>query len=158
MAARGKIIEKLFTIPVFYRMGLLLFRSTRFPRDMAIRIDSKKIYTRSLDRFIASALWKYSLSGRYERRLVSSILKPGMTAVDIGANIGFYSMLMAARVGGTGRVVAFEPDADNFRLLEKNILENDIHNVHAEMMAVAGQTGAGKNDNHQGNGELQPNQ
>ena len=49
-----------------------------------------------------------------ETRLVAAFLKPGMTVVDIGANIGYYTALAASKVGPEGRIYAIEPDARAF--------------------------------------------
>jgi FkbM family methyltransferase len=52
------------------------------------------------------------------------MLHPGMTVLDIGANIGFYSLFFAKKVGEQGKVFAFEPDQTNYRHLRdhtKNI-------------------------------------
>jgi hypothetical protein len=65
--------------------------------------------------------------GRYEEdavALVRSVLRPGDVAVDAGAHIGFFAMQMAAAVGSTGTVYAFEPFDDNADLLERSIAEN----------------------------------
>jgi FkbM family methyltransferase len=65
--------------------------------------------------------------GRYEAEEVQfarSVLRPGDTAVDVGAHIGFFTMLMAAAVGETGRVYAFEPFDANADLLERSLTEN----------------------------------
>jgi FkbM family methyltransferase len=69
------------------------------------------------------------LRGHYEReevRLVESVLKPGDTAIDVGAHIGFFAMQMAALVGPKGRVYAFEPLDQNADLLERSIGENSF--------------------------------
>jgi FkbM family methyltransferase len=65
--------------------------------------------------------------GRYETdevRLVRGILRPGDTALDVGAHIGFFTMQMAAAVGAAGRVYAFEPLDANADLLEQSLQEN----------------------------------
>ena len=65
--------------------------------------------------------------GRYEQdeiAFVRSVLKPGDTAIDVGAHIGFFTMQMAAMVGPAGRVYAFEPFSSNADLLERSIAEN----------------------------------
>src|SRR5687768_2304569 len=46
-----------------------------------------------------------------------SLTTPGMIIADVGANIGFYTLQMAAWVGPAGRILAFEPDPFNVRLL-----------------------------------------
>jgi FkbM family methyltransferase len=51
---------------------------------------------------------------------IKSSLRPGMTAVDVGANIGYFALLMAECVGPSGRVVAVEPDPRNAHVLRLN--------------------------------------
>ena len=62
--------------------------------------------------------------------------------MDIGANIGYYTLIFARLVGETGRVFAFEPDPANFALLKKNIETNGYHNVVLEQKAVSSTTGS----------------
>ncbi len=64
-----------------------------------------------------------------ETQLLLKRLKPGQTFVDIGANIGYYTLLAARQVGPAGRVYAFEPDEENFKLLQKNTEINGYSNV-----------------------------
>lgn len=67
--------------------------------------------------------------GRYETaeiRFVRELLALGDTVIDAGANIGFFTMHMAAAVGGAGRVYAFEPFDANADLLERSIVENQF--------------------------------
>ena len=52
---------------------------------------------------------------------MKSIVKPGMTVVDIGANIGFYTKILSHLVGPRGTVYAFEPDPANFSRLSQNL-------------------------------------
>jgi FkbM family methyltransferase len=56
-------------------------------------------------------------------------LRPGMTVLDLGANIGFYTILAAARVRPGGRVFAFEPAPENIALLERNARANGFDHV-----------------------------
>jgi FkbM family methyltransferase len=78
---------------------------------------------------------------RQQTRLFESLLVPGMTFVDVGAHIGYYTLLGAHRVGPRGRVYAFEPAPENFRALQRNISQNGLSNVVAESLAVTGQSG-----------------
>jgi FkbM family methyltransferase len=80
---------------------------------------------------------------RYEQgeiRYVRSILKPGDTAVDAGAHIGFFSMHMADAVGPSGIVYAFEPFESNARLLERSIHENRFEDRVVLRRAAVGAT------------------
>jgi FkbM family methyltransferase len=63
------------------------------------------------------------------RRTLSE-LKPGMTVIDVGAHIGYYTLLFAKNVGVTGRVISFEPAPDNFAVLAKNVEINGLAHVH----------------------------
>jgi FkbM family methyltransferase len=78
--------------------------------------------------------------GEWERQqtlLFESLLSEDMVFVDVGAHIGYYTLLAARRVGARGRVYAFEPAPDNFRVLARNIGQNGLTNVVAEPLAVA---------------------
>lgn len=59
-------------------------------------------------------------------RIVGRVLKPGMVAVDVGANIGWYTVQMAKLVGPSGCVMAFEPMRDPRALLEWHVALNDL--------------------------------
>jgi FkbM family methyltransferase len=55
--------------------------------------------------------------------------KPGDIVVDVGAHIGLYSLIAAKRVGASGKVIAIEPDPENYNLLQRNIELNKLTNV-----------------------------
>ena len=61
-----------------------------------------------------------TISDRYERNLVRQYVKPGMTSIDVGANIGNYTLFLSSIVGPKGVIFAFEPAQDNFERLKKN--------------------------------------
>lgn len=77
----------------------------------------------------------------YETMLFLKYLKPGGVFLDIGANLGYYTILGATAVGNRGRVIAYEPDRANFALLEKNLELNQINNVSAFAVAVSDYSG-----------------
>jgi FkbM family methyltransferase len=85
------------------------------------------------------------LRGSYERSeldLVRKVVHSGQTVLDIGANIGLFSMIMAARVGPGGHVYAFEPMPMNADLLEHSIAENRFtERVTLERAAVGAESG-----------------
>lgn len=57
-------------------------------------------------------------------RFVQATVKPGDVVLDVGANIGYFTLLLARGVGAAGRVVALEPDAQNVALLTRNVAQN----------------------------------
>ena len=69
-------------------------------------------------------------------QVVTSTIKPGMTVIDIGAHIGYYSLLFAKCVGSAGRIFSFEPLPGNFALLQKNIQLNNLHQVTTFNQAI----------------------
>lgn len=72
--------------------------------------------------------------------LLKKELKTSGVFIDIGANIGYYTLIAACLVGPRGKVFAFEPDPTNFQLLEKNIAENGYSNVEMINRAVSNDT------------------
>jgi FkbM family methyltransferase len=53
-------------------------------------------------------------------RVIAGLVEPGDTCIDVGANIGYFSLMMAGKCGPTGRVVAYEPERANFGMLRIN--------------------------------------
>jgi FkbM family methyltransferase len=64
-----------------------------------------------------------------ETRLFRSLLRPGLQVVDVGAHIGYYTVLASLGVGPSGRVFAFEPAPRNLALLRQNVEANRCANV-----------------------------
>jgi FkbM family methyltransferase len=77
----------------------------------------------------------------YLRRRLVEFLKPGMKVVDVGAHIGYFSLVAARQVGPAGTVWAFEPVPENYELLRKNIERNRYTNVVAVSKAIANRSG-----------------
>ncbi len=73
--------------------------------------------------------------------LVREYLRPGDVFVDVGANIGYYSVIAGAIVGHSGAVYAFEPSARIRARLERNIALNNMTQVRVRPEAVTGQSG-----------------
>jgi FkbM family methyltransferase len=70
-------------------------------------------------------------------RLINRMLRPGQVAIDIGANVGMHSVIMANRVGPTGHVVVFEPDPHPMGRLRQNMALNGIDWVTTVEAAVS---------------------
>jgi FkbM family methyltransferase len=82
---------------------------------------------------------------KYEQattNLFRQLIHPGMMVVDVGANIGYFTLLAAELVGSTGIVYAFEPEPDNYALLKKNIQLNSYTNIQPIETAVSDECGA----------------
>lgn len=73
--------------------------------------------------------------------LLGSTIKPGMSVLDVGAHVGYYSCLAGRLVGPRGIVVAFEPSPRNFELLQANVWRNGLTNVVCFPWAVSDRPG-----------------
>ena len=100
------------------------------------------------DRYITWSITELGTWEPFETELVQALLEPGDVFVDIGANIGWYTLVAALRVGPEGRVFAFEPDAENHAILSHNVDSNLNGSarkaVRVERRAVSDRHGAGR--------------
>ena len=76
-----------------------------------------------------------------ETGILKRELKPGQTFVDIGAHIGYYTLLASSLVGRMGVVFAFEASPENYSILQRNIESAGCTNVFPENEAVSIKTG-----------------
>ena len=91
--------------------------------------------------FIGTRIYHFGVWEPHVSALISARLKSGDVFCDIGANIGYYTVLAAPIVGDTGKVVAIEPSPATFELLKQNIKLNNADNVRMVRAAVADQPG-----------------
>lgn len=88
--------------------------------------------------------------GIYEKekqKAISKLVKPGMICYDIGAHVGFYSLLFSKLIGNNGYIYAFEPLLRNVELLKKHLKINTIKNVKIITALVSEKLGYTKFDN-----------
>ena len=107
-----------------------------------VRVKNHKIWGVSSQRGIGPGIGL--LMDSYEEtssEIFQTFLQPGMVAVDVGAHIGYYTLLAARRVGPTGKVYAFEPEPNNYAWLQKNVGMNGYRNVVTVPKAIADRTG-----------------
>jgi len=119
------------------------YRSLSPEGSILLNINGLKIYVEG-----KSGMAKLlGIKGSYEEettKLFSEILKEEMTVLDLGANIGYYSLLAGKQIGEKGKVFAFEPWHESFSLLQKNIEVNGFKNIIPVAKAVSNQCGRQK--------------
>ena len=100
--------------------------------DLPLRLaDGTLIYlAASLSTITTYVLLEQEAWFEKEASFVPLIMKPGGVALDIGANVGVYSLALARKVGPSGKVFAYEPGGEPRRLLEKSRKANDFGNLH----------------------------
>jgi FkbM family methyltransferase len=79
-----------------------------------------------------------------EIAFVRRLLRPGMRAVDIGANYGTYTLTMGQAVGPQGRIWAYEPTSATARYLRETIRRNGLAQVEMHQAALSDRTGSGR--------------
>lgn len=84
--------------------------------------------------------WLGSYEFDKQQKFVATV-KPGMTVYDIGANVGFYSLLSSVLVGPSGLVLAFEPLPRNLKFLRRHVELNNAANVRVIDKALSDQEG-----------------
>jgi FkbM family methyltransferase len=72
------------------------------------------------------------------QNFLSSVVKAGSVFYDVGANVGFFSLLAAKLVGPQGKVICFEPLRDNLIRLRENAERNEFYNVQILPLALGG--------------------
>ena len=91
---------------------------------------------------VSRALALFGSREELETEVVRREIRPGMVVLDLGANIGYYTLLAASLVGPSGKVYAIEPFPDNLSLLRRNIALNGLSDrVETFSLAVADRSG-----------------
>jgi FkbM family methyltransferase len=130
-------------IAAFDRQTLATPFTIRFGGDDVIycTLNGFELATDEVDISVGAPMRVYQ---QYEPHMTSffkSYIKPGMTVVDVGANIGYYSLLASQLVGAAGKVFSFEPNSENCRLILLSLRKNQCSNVHLHPIGVSDSLG-----------------
>jgi FkbM family methyltransferase len=125
-------------LPISKKLAKILRRMLRClaPSEVMIKVHG---YTMIVPRDFA--LYGVRPYEAKTTELLLQLLRHGMTFVDVGAHVGYYSLLASIKVGPEGKIYSFEPEPYNYNLLVKNIMLNDCKNIFAIQKAVADFTG-----------------
>jgi FkbM family methyltransferase len=116
----------------------LLVRTSLKPKFIITKRYGHKMFLDKIDSLYLSVHKDWE---NVETKLIEESVKKGGIVLDIGANIGFYTLVMARLVGEKGRVYAFEADPTNFEILKKNVEVNGYQNVTLVNRAVLDKRG-----------------
>lgn len=126
--------------PGKHRVADILCKSCRFPevatvrrRGIVYRLDPCCITHRQI---LTNGVYSPA-----ESDFVRKWLKPSMVAIDVGANVGYFTLLFSRLVGQSGKVFAFEPTRRTFQFLIDNIRLNECSNVYPFNSAVGDHSG-----------------
>jgi FkbM family methyltransferase len=109
--------------------------------NKSVRVWGSEIRAVSLDRLLYLYLHRARFMGRNEKTFLEQRVRPGMRVLDIGANVGLYSLLLSRLVGKGGSVIAIEPDPDLFAALESSCRTNAADNIELHKVAAAAESG-----------------
>lgn len=110
-------------VPGAHRLHRQLYQRVR-PVEIVVSVNGFSMVVDPRDEVLGAHLIHGKAWEPYETELFTESITPGMVVVDVGANIGYYTLLAARAVGPEGRIVAFEPDPLNFELLSRNVASN----------------------------------
>jgi FkbM family methyltransferase len=135
-------------IPFRREMYDFFFRAL-WSGDEVLEIQGSKMYIniKETDPIMRQTFQSYASGLIHEEvttKLFKEIIKKGDTVIDLGANIGYFTLLASKLVGANGKVFAFEPAPKNFEYLIKNIELNDYKNIVAIQKAVSNHNGKTK--------------
>jgi FkbM family methyltransferase len=150
LVRRPRLAARLLRFPSlvpFRRLRARLYRSFSWPLGLRLQTETEvtvaggsRMRVRTDDligRTLAvSGVWEPNVTDAFRRALA-----PGDVCLDIGAHIGYYTLLAARLVGSRGRVYAFEPSPASYRRLCSNVDLNGLRNVTAVELAVGVQEG-----------------
>lgn len=94
-----------------------------------------------VDQYITRSLLLYGEYSPREAAVLTSYLRPGDTALDVGANLGTLTLPMATAVGPRGRIIAFEPQGVIYGCLSETLVQNRVEQVELRHLAVGAQAG-----------------
>lgn len=120
------IIHRLYKIPL---LKPILTPIVNYLKPNYILVENQKLYIDKFDTTISEKLVLSKKWEDFETELFKKNINEGDIVLDLGAHIGYYTLIASKIVREKGKVYAFEPDPKNFQLLQKSVAANGIKNV-----------------------------
>lgn len=124
-----------------WKVSRWIYRQLRCGDVFTISAKGCLWYLDPRDDFFTQGMVLRGFHEEWETPVFLRWLRREMTVVDVGAHVGYYTVLSAQRVGPSGRLIAFEPDSRNRWLLARNLKANDCDNVEIVSDAVSDRCG-----------------
>lgn len=131
---RGKLISAFYN---FHFRGKYRLLSCFFP-DSGLR--AMTVYGSRMELDLGDLIQRHIFLGTYspeETAFVRSTVREGMTVIDAGANVGYFTILAASLVGPRGAVLSFEPNPYCFRRLQHTLCTNGLAQVSASQVGLS---------------------
>jgi FkbM family methyltransferase len=111
----------------FYSLGIMKPVQVTLSTGINMELDGRDLVTQTI---LMNGMWEAQ-----ESAFLDNNLKPGDVFVDVGAHVGYYTLLAAKLVGESGKVVAVEPNPPTIVRLEKDIALNPFKNIVVQKVA-----------------------
>lgn len=132
--------KNLGKIPLLSQIQDSIFKITNPHEILLIKIHDNYMYLNSNDDGVGLPLVKAGIYEEFETKLFKNLIQPNTTVIDVGANVGYYT-LIAANESRDVSVYSFEPEINNYELLVKNVEVNNFNNVKTFQKAVSNEEG-----------------
>ncbi|EKD56840.1 MAG: SAM dependent methyltransferase [uncultured bacterium] len=134
---------KITIINLFYHLKWFILKDFFHKKTITRRVNNRYIMELStVGKGIERQLYVYGVREYLDTQIVITTVQPGMTVLDLGANIGYYTLLLSKLVGSSGNVIAVEPYHPNIVRLKKNISINNLLNIKIYELALTNHTGS----------------
>jgi FkbM family methyltransferase len=140
------IVKKFFAYITNYRVRrenfIWFFKRLHMgSSEPTTKVHGLKYYIHSSDPGISKELAVYHIHEPVATKIFKNQLSEGMYEIDIGSNLGYYALLAGCLVGSKGKILAIEPEPNNYRLLSNNVQRNNLENVITIQCAVGKKDG-----------------
>lgn len=133
--------KNLGSIPGVRKLHSVLYNILKPKGEVATSVNGFKMLLNSQDKGEVKDILLRGVYDKLETDIVRSCVSEGDMALDVGAHIGYFTLILARAVGSSGKVFAFEPESKNFSMLQKNIEANKFKNVILENFALSSVSG-----------------
>ena len=131
----------IFNIPYQVLKIISSNKSSYSNKDIIKKVNLYKMVLKDVGTGIHSDLLREGRREPFATKILEKKTEEGEVVLEIGANIGYYTILQSKIVGTKGRIYAVEPEKDNFEYLKKNVSLNKLKNVSLFKQAIGNKNG-----------------
>jgi len=135
----SKSNQLLIVEDVLMRLHSIVYKNTN-----PLFVNGRKMKVHLKDPGISTELTLFRVHEPVSTQILLKSLKRGGACLEVGANMGYYTLLMSDLIGIEGRVLTVEPHPKNFKMLLTNVSMNDLRNVECFNLACSNYDGYGK--------------
>lgn len=133
------VFKLMFNLPGYY------YRRAFGGRYCEKKVNEYKMILDLNDKGITKELMFLGTREKEHHMILKETLKPGMVVLDIGANVGYYAVMMGRMVGATGKIYAVEPEVMNYCMLNLNVSLNGLEDVVDTFnLGISNESGVGE--------------